>query len=43
MTGKKMDEAAAFKWMQQESRNKNIKIVKLAEIIIEYSKKTQEK
>lgn len=36
MKHKKMDEDEAFKWMQQKSRNLNIKLIKLAEKVNKY-------
>ncbi len=39
MKCKDMDEQQAFKWMQQESRNLNMKLIKLAEKVIDFNKK----
>jgi response regulator NasT len=39
MKHRNMDEQEAFKWMQQESRNLNIKLIRLAEKVIEFNKK----
>ena len=40
MKHKNMDEQQAFKWMQQESRNLNMKLIKLAEKVIDFNKKS---